>query len=80
MFVYISISSLICYKLPSKQTLNDFLEKHNENIAEETVYYILNDLIEAIDYLTSKEIAHHAIAPENIILVESPQVRTMVSQ
>ena len=72
------ISSLICYELPSKQTLGGFLKMNNHEITEETVYYILNDLVEAIDYLSSRQIAHHAILPENIILVESTQVRTMV--
>ena len=51
---------------------------NNHGITEETVYYILNDLVEAIDYHSSRKIAHHAILPENIILVESSQVRTMV--
>ena len=72
------ISSLICYELPSKQTLDGFLKMNNHGITEETVYYILNDLIEAIDYLSSKQIAHHAILPENIILVESCHVRTII--
>ncbi|CAB4001013.1 G- coupled receptor GRL101-like, partial [Paramuricea clavata] len=65
---------LICYELPSKQTLDGFLKMNNHEITEEIVYYILNDLIEAIDYLSSKQIAHHAILPENIILVESSQL------
>ena len=73
-----AISSLICYELPSKQTLDGFLQTSNQEISEEIVYYILNDLVQAIDYLTSKQIAHRAIVPENIILIESPQVNTMI--
>ena len=72
------ISSLICYELPSKQTLDAFLQTSNQEISEEIVYYILNDLVQAIDYLTSKQIAHRAIVPENIILIESSQVNTMI--
>jgi serine/threonine protein kinase len=80
MFVHVNwmscfaISSLICYELPSKQTLDGFLQTSNQEISEEIVYYILNDLVQAIDYLTSKQIAHRAIVPENIILIESSQV------
>jgi serine/threonine protein kinase len=47
-------------------------------ITEETVYYILNGLIEAIDHLSSKQIVHQAFLPENIILIESSQVTTMI--
>jgi serine/threonine protein kinase len=84
MFVHVNwmscfvISSLICYELPSKQTLDAFLQTSNQEISEEIVYYILNDLVQAIDYLTSKQIAHRAIVPENIILIESSQVNTMI--
>ena len=34
----------------------------------------MNDLIKAVDYLNSKKIAHQAVIPENIIVVESSQV------
>ena len=46
----------------------------NNNITEEIVYYVLNDLIKAVDYLFSKQIVHNAILPENIILVQSSEV------
>lgn len=51
----------------------------HHDITEETVYCIFNDLMEAIDFLSSKQIVHGAILPENIILVESPEVRKKVS-
>jgi serine/threonine protein kinase len=54
--------------------LDAFLQTSNQEISEEIVYYILNDLVQAIDYLTSKQIAHSAIVAENIILIESSQV------
>jgi hypothetical protein len=48
---------------------------NNQEIAEEKAYYILNGLIRAIHYLSSKKVVLHSVLPENIILVESPQVR-----
>ena len=77
-FHFISFSSLICYELPSKLTLDGLLKMNTHVITEETVYYILNGLIEAIDYLSSKQIVHQAILPENIILIESSQVTPMI--
>ncbi|CAB4017003.1 G- coupled receptor GRL101-like, partial [Paramuricea clavata] len=65
---------LICYELPSKQTLDVFLKLNNQEIAEEKVYYILNGLIRAIHYLSSKKVVLRSVLPENIILVESPQL------
>jgi serine/threonine protein kinase len=72
------ILSLICYELPSKQTLDVFLKMNNQGIAEVKAYYILNGLIQAIDYLSSKKIVLHSVLPQNIILVESPQVRALM--
>ena len=71
--------SLICYELPSMQTLDDFL-KMEKQLTEETVYNIVNDLIGAVDYISSKQIVHNAILPENIILVQSQQVKKLCIQ
>ena len=73
----LNLFSVICYELPSRQTLYVFTKDSNEEITEESVYHILYDLIEAIDYLSSKKIVHYAIRPENVIIAESSQVRTI---
>ena len=75
---FIFILSLICYELPSKQTLDVFLKINNLEIAEEKAYLILNGLIQAIDFLSSKKVVIHSVLPENIILVESHQVRALI--
>jgi serine/threonine protein kinase len=58
--------------------LDVFLKINKEEIAEEKAYYILNGLIQAIDYLSSKKVVLHSVLPENVILVESPQVRALI--
>jgi serine/threonine protein kinase len=35
---------------------------------------ILTDIVEAIDYLSSKEIVHEAIVPENVFLFTANEV------
>ncbi|XP_028395519.1 uncharacterized protein LOC114519568 isoform X2 [Dendronephthya gigantea] len=64
---------LVCYELPSRLTLKKFLQMEQNEITEETIYWILNDLMTAIDYLSSKQIVHDAILPENIILLKSSE-------
>jgi serine/threonine protein kinase len=58
--------------------LDVFLKINKEEISEEKAYYILNGVIQAIDYLSSKKVVLHSVLPENIILVESPQVNALI--
>ena len=71
-------SSLICYELPSKQTLQDFLDKNKSNLTAQVAYDIAKDLIKAINYLSSKQIVHNTITTRNILVTGSLQVRPLV--
>ena len=71
-------SSLICYKLPSKQNLQDFLDKNKSNLTAQVAYDIAKDLIKAINYLSSKQIVHNTITTRNILVTGSLQVRPLV--
>jgi serine/threonine protein kinase len=68
------ICSLICYELPSKQTLASYLVKKKEEVTGEIMCFILTDIMEAVNYLSSKEVIHKAIVPENIFVSTSNKV------
>lgn len=69
-----SFFSVICYELASQETLANFLKEKRHKLTEEAVYIISCDIIEAIDFLSSKNIVHYAILPENINLLHSSEV------
>jgi serine/threonine protein kinase len=75
MRIFILICSLICFELPSKQTLASYLEEKKEEVTQEMVCSILTNILEAIHYLSSNDIVHEAIVPENIYLLFSNKVR-----
>ena len=68
------IFRLICYELPSKQTLETYLKQRKGEITARLMCLILHDIAKAIHYLTSKDVIHDAIVPKNILLVMLCQV------
>ena len=70
--------SLICYELPSEQTLEIYLNGKGSKISERTVCLILHHIVQALNYLSSKDIVHDAIVPKNILIVMSSQVGTTI--
>ena len=61
----------MCYELPSKVTLHEFLLTNEGNVPVNAVYDLANDLIQTIAFLSSEYIVHNAVDTKNIIMAEN---------
>ena len=66
--------SVICYKCPAKETLQDLLDQSELCLTVEEVYSIANGIIRAVAYLWSKQIVHNAISTRTIIVARNDEV------
>ena len=65
---------MICYKYPTKETLQDLLDQSEVCLTVEEVCLIANGIIRAMAYLWYKDIVHNAISTRTIIVARNVEV------
>ena len=70
--------SVICYKCPAKETLQDLLDQSELCLTVEEVWIIAYGIIRAMAYLWSKQIVHNAISTRSIIIARNVEVSNLL--
>lgn len=68
---------LISEYVPNATTLMHYLAGADQPTAEEKIWYIFKQIVDAFDYAHSKGVNHFSILPDNIRIVTADQVKVL---